>query len=232
MAFNNPSGRGNTGEFRKVFEKAGGQVVEAVVYNPNQPTYRAELEKVLAAKPEVIVTGSYQPDTTIILKEWYQTGQKVQWISPGWAITPKLIEALGREVVEGILVVQSIAATDSETFKRLAAEYQRLTGQELAANPYAAMTYDMVQVLALAIEAARSAEPGAFAQKIRAVANPPGKPVYGFAEGAAELRRGGDINYEGASNKLDFDEHGDSRPNFGVYEVRGGQRVQIDTVRF
>jgi len=78
MAFNNASGIGNTEGFAKAWKAKGGEVVESVVYEPNQASYRSELMKVLAANPDVIVTGSYIADTTIILREWFQTGQPVQ----------------------------------------------------------------------------------------------------------------------------------------------------------
>ena len=106
MAFNNASGIGNTEGFRKAWEAKGGKVVESVVYEPNQPSYRSELQKVLAANPDVIVTGSYLADTTIIMREWYQTGQHVKWIMPGWAASPDLVKALGAEVVEGVISVE------------------------------------------------------------------------------------------------------------------------------
>ncbi len=59
MAFNNASGIGNTQGFKKAWEAKGNQIVAEVVYEPNQPSYRAELQRVLAARPDVIVMGSF-----------------------------------------------------------------------------------------------------------------------------------------------------------------------------
>ena len=56
----------NTTGFKRAWEAKGNQVVAEVVYEPNQPSYRAELQRVLAAKPDVVVMGSFLPDTTII----------------------------------------------------------------------------------------------------------------------------------------------------------------------
>jgi len=53
------------------------------------------------------------------------------------------------------------------------------------------MAYDMVTVLALAIEAAGPGAPlAAINAKLRAVANPPGTKVFSFAEGKAALKAG------------------------------------------
>ena len=225
MAFNNASGIGNTEGFRKAWEKKGGKVVEAVVYEPNQSSYRSELQKVLAAKPDVIVTGSYIADTTIILREWYQTGDTQKWIIPGWAANSDLIKAIGPEVAEGIISVESVSNEGSDAFKAYDAAYQKAMSAPGLGNAYAAMAWDMVIVLALAIEAAGKADTAAINAKIREIANPPGKAVATFAEGKAALKVG-KINYEGASSALDFDQFGDVTPDFSMSAIEKGQIVR------
>lgn len=223
MAFNNASGIGNTDGFRRAWEGKGNRVLEHVVYEPNRPSYRSELQRVLAARPDVIVMGSFLPDTTIILREWFQTGQPVKWIIPGWAANPQLVQALGNEVVEGVISVDTVSNEGGQAFARFDREYRRTMNQPGGNNVYAAMTYDMVITLALAMEAAGpNADTAAINAKIREVANPGGTQVTSFAEGKEALRRG-KINYEGASSVLDFDEFGDVTPDFGVFFIERGQ---------
>jgi branched-chain amino acid transport system substrate-binding protein len=97
-----------------------------------------------------------------------------------------------------------------------------VTGQSGQSNIFAAMTWDMVTCLALAIEAANSSETAAINAKIREVSNPDGQQVYTFAEGKEALKKG-KINYEGASSVLDFDQYGDVTPDFGVFFIEGGK---------
>ncbi|QEL21466.1 amino acid ABC transporter substrate-binding protein [Bosea sp. F3-2] len=222
MAFNNASGIGNTEGFRKAWEAKGNKVVESVVYEPNQASYRSELQKILAANPDVIVTGSYLSDTTIIMREWFQTGQPVKWIIPGWAANPDLVKATGPEVVEGVISVDSISNETAPSFKAYAEVYEKTTGQSGQSNIFSAMTWDMVHALALAIEAAGSTETAAINAKIREVSNPDGTKVYSYAEGKDALKKG-KINYEGASSVLDFDQYGDVSPSFGVFFIEGGK---------
>ena len=222
MAFNNASGIGNTEGFRKAWEAKGHKVVESVVYEPSQPTYRSELQKVLAANPDVIVTGSYLADTTIIMREWYQSGEPVKWVMPGWAASPDLVKAVGPDVVEGVISVDSVSNENAPSYKAYDEAYRKATGQPGQSNVYAAMTWDMVHALALAIEAANSTDTAAITAKIREVSNPAGQQVYTYAEAKEALKKG-KINFEGASSVLDFDQYGDVTPDFGVFFIEGGQ---------
>ncbi|MEP7063055.1 MAG: ABC transporter substrate-binding protein [Betaproteobacteria bacterium] len=231
MAFNNASGIGNAEGFKKAWEKKGGKVVAGVVYEPNRPSYRTELQQVLAQKPDVIVTGSYLPDSTIILREWYQSGQPTQWIMPGWAANPDLVKAVGNEVVEGLISVDSVSNENAQSYKAYGAAYQKAAGKEGSTNVYAAMTWDMVMCLALAMEAAgRGATVAQINAKIRDVANPEGTKVYTFAEGKKLLGEKKKINYEGASSRLDFDQYGDVTPDFGMFVIEKGVLVRRDVI--
>ena len=231
MAFNNASGIGNAEGFKKAWEKRGGKVVAGVVYEPNRPSYRTELQQVLAAKPDVIVTGSYLPDSTIILREWYQSGQDVKWIMPGWAANPDLVKALGNEVVEGLISVDSVSNESAASYKHFDTVFNAATGKGASTNVYAAMCYDMVVCIALAMEAAGANTTVVQVNaKIRDIANPDGAKVHTFAEGKKLLAEKKKINYEGASGRLDFDAFGDVTPDFGVYVIEKGQLVRRDVV--
>ncbi|MDX8469730.1 ABC transporter substrate-binding protein [Mesorhizobium sp. VK23B] len=223
MAFNNASGVGTVEGFRKAWAKKGGEIVEAVVYEPNQPSYRSELQKILSVKPDVIVAGSYLADTTIILREWFQTGETQKWILPGWAANADLVRAVGADVTEGLLVVNSVSNETSSAFMSYDAAYRKAMNQSGADNVYAAMAWDMVVVLALAIEAAGpNAEIAAINAKIKEVTNPPGAMVSSFAEGKNALKVG-KINYEGASSSVDFSATSDLIPDFDLSVIADGK---------
>lgn len=231
MAFNNASGRGNTDGFIKAWEAKGGKVLANVVYEPNRTSYRSELQQVLATNPDVIVMGSYLPDTTIILREWFQSGAENAWIIPGWAANPELVQALGKEATDGLIAVDTVSNSDAESYKDLSERYRQATGEALADNVYAAMTYDMVISLALAAhKAGADATPQQISDQIRAVSNPEGEKVFSYEQGKKLLDEGKDINYEGASSRLDFDEYGDSNPDFGVYVIKDGKFDRVDTI--
>lgn len=231
MAFNNPSGLGNTQEFARNFREAGGEVVAEVVYNPEQASYRGELEQALSPEPEVVVMGSYLPDTTIILKEWFQLfGDDVAWIAPAWAVNQDLIDSLGANVVEGVYAVDAVPNLDSPAFERFKEAFTAATGNDPSANPYAGMVYDQAIVLGLAMAAADSTDPMVVKDFIREVSGPPGVVVHSFEEGLQALQAGEEIDYDGASSAIDFDAAGDVRPDFGLYRVQDGALERIEII--
>ena len=194
MAFNNASGLGNVEGFTRVWEKRGGKVAAHVTYEPNRPSYRSELQKILAAKPD-------------------------------------LVKALGAEVCEGIISVDTVSNEKSASYAQFDAAFTKATGKAASTNIYAAMAYDMVISLALAMEAAGpKATVEQVNAKMRDVSNAPGTAVSTFAEGKAQLAKKAKVNYEGASSKLDFDKAGDVTPDFGVFIIEKGQLVRRDVV--
>lgn len=224
LAFNNPSGITLGAEFKRVFEAAGGKC-EVIVYNPNQPSYRAELTRALAGKPEVIALGSYLPDTTILLKEWYVMDEPVNWIGPIWAVSPALVDAVGPDAAEGIVSIGAVPNMDSPAYDRFRTRYEAEMKQQVLANPFAAMAYDMLVTCALAMEAAKSSDAEQFRKKIRDVSSPPGKKVYEIEEALKLIRAGETIDYEGVGGNMDFDETGEARPYFASWKAEKGQLV-------
>src|SRR4051794_39417352 len=224
MAFNNDVQIASTNIFKAEWEKRRGKIASSVVYEPNRTSYAAELQKVLAAKPDFLVVSGYVPDTTIILREAYEAGNTTKIVIPGWAFGPSLASALGNEVLESLIVFDSVPDANGPAFATFDAGYKAAMGTSGVSNVYAAMCYDMVIVLALALQkAGPSAGNDQVAAAIREIAGPSGQTISSFAEGKAALKAGQKINYEGASGPLDFDESGDAISVFGVNVIHGGK---------
>jgi branched-chain amino acid transport system substrate-binding protein len=226
LALNNAAGLAQKEGFETTWKQLGGTPVEVVVYEPKRASYRSELQQILAAKPDVIVTGSYSNDMTILVREWFQTGIDAKFIAPAWAANKKMRDAVGAEASEGIHTIFGTSNLGSPAFEYFEKKYMAATGKSAEANKYAAMTWDMVNVLALAAEAAGpGADRMAVNAKIREVANAPGAVVTNFAEGKAALKKG-PINYEGAGTRAEFDQNGDDDPNvFAWNTIKSGNEV-------
>ncbi|KAB0266771.1 ABC transporter substrate-binding protein [Microvirga brassicacearum] len=229
MAFNNSTFVGQANHFKESWEAKGGKVSAFVIYEPNQSSYRTELSRVLATKPDVISLSAYRPDATIILKEWCQSGQDCKFIMPGWTANEDLVKALGKEATEGIISISNVAASQSPAYKRFAAAFKKVANRE--PDIFAAQSYDMVITLALAIEATgASADVLAINGKIPSITSGNGQAVTSFTEGRDALRNGKPVNYNGASSRLDFGKHGETVPDFGVFDIQDGNLVLKETI--
>ena len=223
MAFNNDVQIASTSIFRTAWGKTGNKLAGSVVYEPSRTSYNAELQQVLAGKPDLIVVSGYVPDITIILREAFEAGNTAPIVIPGWAWGPAVQKALGPEVLEGLIVFDSVPDSEGAAFKTFDAAYRAATGNPGVSNVYASMCYDMATVLALAMQkAGADADNAAIAAAVIEIAGPPGQKVTSFAEGKAALKAGQKINYEGASGPLDFDANGDAISVFGVNQFKKG----------
>jgi branched-chain amino acid transport system substrate-binding protein len=213
--------------FQKAFEERGGKVIEAVMYNPDQSSYRGELARAFASKPEVVLLASYTPDASVLVKDWFRTGYGGRLMLPGFAANPRFISNVGAEAAEGILVVEAAPAPDSPAFKA----FQKLMAkQDLFL--YSSQTFDQLILVCLAMQAAGEATGDGIRRTMRRVANPPGTIVSSAVDGLAALKRGEDIDYDGASGPCDFDENGDLlTKSFYVFEIRRGQLEQVELLK-
>ena len=89
-------------------------------------------------------------------------------------------------------------------------------------------TYDAAVVIALAAaKAGEGADSEAIRDALRSVSNPPGEivgpGVEGIMRALALIADGEDLNYEGASGAVDFDENGDVAGTIEIWKVEGGE---------
>ena len=213
--------------FKKRVEAGGATVVEYLIYEANKPSYRSELTKVLASKPEHIMLLGYTPDMIVIFKELFRMGYNGGILGPGFAINQKLVDNVGAEVAEGIYILDPGTDPQSPAYKNLV----RLMGTT-GVDSYTAQTYDHINLVALSLWAGKVYTGTGIRDHLRTISNPPGIEVGSFQEGMKLLKEGKKINYQGASGACDFDEKGDilSRP-FSYSQVKSGKIVSIGWIK-
>jgi branched-chain amino acid transport system substrate-binding protein len=138
------------------------------------------------------------------------------------------VKNVGKEVAEGIEHVQPISPLDRPEYK---AFVKALGAPDGTVFPFAALQYDAINVLAVAIEKAKSADPVEFAREIIRVTNGPGTKVATGVEALALVRKGEAIDFTGAGQDLKFDARGEliGRP-FLHQVIRDGKDVIVGTV--
>ncbi len=230
MGINNDFTTSMIGTFRENFEKEGGKVVnEPFLYNPNQSSYRAEVGRLIEKNPPAVFIPSYVNDFTAIYRELYRTGYKGRVLTTSLATGPQFKNAVG-VAADGILHGFPVPPLGKDAYDA----YLRFVGVEpngQVQKPFGCAGYDQINVLLLAIARAGSIEVDAVRKAIPVIANGPGERVTTFAEGAAKLKAGVAINYDGASSSVDFKEDGSLKSrDFELYEIKDGKDVSIERI--
>lgn len=231
LALNNPFALAVRDSFNDEWSRLHMPASTIVVYNPGASSYAGEVQKALADKPDLLVVAGYTPDASIIVKEWYASDVKTHLIGPGFAFNDTLVKNVGAAAANGLLAVDGVPPVGTPGFKAFASAYHTATGADLA-DPlsfWPAQVHDQVNILSLAIEAAKSTKGDDVAAKVRDIADPPGTEVYDYASGVKLLRQGKKINYQGASGPCDFDESHNIVTDFAVWEISGSKRTQVAT---
>ncbi len=230
MGINNDFTTSMIKTFREALEAGGGKVInEPFLYNANQPSYRAEVERLIKGSPPAIFIASYVNDFTAVYREIYRAGYKGQVITTSLATGPKFKEVIG-EAANGILHGFPVPPVGKDSYNA----YLRFVGKEpngQVQNPFGCAGFDQINVLLLGIESAKTTKPDELKQHVRKVANGPGDRVTTFAEGVAALKAGKSINYDGASSSVDFKPNGSlvSR-DFELYEIKAGKDVSVERI--
>lgn len=224
IVINNPYGVGFEDVFVKAFEADGGKVLEKVRYDPSQTVFDSEVQKIAEGKPEFIMMVSYPETGSLILRTAYEKGvlKSLPWLLSEGLKADNLAGLVGNDAegnyiaagMQGLAPDQDAGGKAYEAFKSL---YQAEYGREPAI--YCTNSYDALAVVALAIEQARNATGRDIADNIRSIANPPGIEVSDLGEALSLIREGKDINYQGTSGDITFDENGDVSGSFTLWTI-------------
>ena len=210
---------------RTRLEDAGIELTDYVIYNPGQPSYQAELISVLASEPDAIYLAGGQESGVTVIKEATAGGFEGEWLFTADLAVPEIFDAAGAELLNGRAYVEFADADSSlPEYKAFEALHTEATGEE--PGPFAANSFDMVNLVALALEASGECSGAGINSTIRDVADG-GETVSSFSGGKAALAEGRDINYEGASGPLVFDESGTVSGSYTIQAAQDGQWVSV-----
>lgn len=220
--------------FLKTIQDGGATIVSNVEFKPDQPSYRAEIEKVFAPNPDAVFVPGYVNQFTSIAKEIYRGGYKSKIVSltiaaaAGIDGSSAFVKNVGKDVAEGIEHVQPISPLDRPEYK---AFVKAMGAPDGTVFPFAALQYDAINILAAAIEKAKSSDPVQFAKQIVPITNGPGNKVAKGTEALELIKRNEPIDFTGAGQDLRFDERGEllGRP-FLHQVIRDGKDVIVGTV--
>jgi ABC-type branched-subunit amino acid transport system substrate-binding protein len=231
-ARNDLYGTGFADSLEAELEERGATVAEKIVYDPEQPSYNSEASQLTSGDPDNFVIIDFPETFAKLGPALARTGNwepSQTFITDGLSSTD-LTELVGPEGTDGMLGTApgAFSGNAPDAFDRL---YTQAPGP--ARNLFDAPVFDNVILCYLAAVAAGSTDGEAIAESIVAVTGP-GGAKYTFEQlpqAIEALEEGKDIDYEGASGPIDWDESGDlSRYIYDISEFKGDELVKLDTV--
>ena len=225
---------------RKLFvdewRRLGGQIGVNIAWNPAQPNFDTEAQQLADGDPDGWVIIDF-PDT--FAKFAPPLVRSGNWDPAKTLMTEALrntdvLSKIG-DPVKG-LGGTAASAAGGPAGKSFAAYWKR---NVKGAKPYTGFegtAVDAANVAFLAAVKACSASPARIKANLRAVSARPGQKVNYLTLGQAvrTLRRGGDVDYEGAFSPVDFDQNGDiGSAVFEIWRYDGGEKIStLRTVTF
>jgi branched-chain amino acid transport system substrate-binding protein len=224
--------------------KAGMSLVDNETLDLHATTFRTEASKIVAAHPDVILTEALGSTAASFLSEVKQLngGTMIPIIGTSASIDPawytSVVGAIGAPTlassfVADNLVVESSGPAYQVYSKNLLAEKGKVgdTGNfnTYLTAPGAVHLYDGINLAALSMIAANSTDPKVYRPFIEKIGNgtPGATLVTSFADGAAALKAGKSIRYEGPGGPTAFDSFHDSTGLFEVDTYDGTGQVKV-----
>jgi ABC-type branched-subunit amino acid transport system substrate-binding protein len=230
---------------RTEFSKLQHKLVADVTLAPGQSSYRTEIAKIIAAKPDAIISEMDPQSAATFLSEYQQLAGHLpvilgtqrtsnsDWIQAvlggiGQASFAKYIKAItpyvpptspSHTVYANWLLKQGGKVKDPSQYLQ---------------HPYAIADYDAINITALAMVEAKSTAPTAYNKFIIKVTAPtPGAvQVHSYAEGLAALKAGKQIQYLGAGGTLPFNQYHSAERAFSYdnYDPAGKSMTPVTVI--
>lgn len=208
--------------FQSQVSTSGTKLVDSLIYNPEQPSYRAEVERVFGKRPDAVFCFGLLPDFASIMKEVYRGGFNSQVVALSVAADAegKFVAAVGEKAAEGVRHFQPMPDTSAPAYL----DFLKLMGAPSnKVMLFPPNTHDQIAIAAMAMEKAQSPIAADWAKHIAVVANGPGQEVSDVNEALKLIRAGRPVNFQGAGSTCQFTGSGDQLDRgMGQWVIRKG----------
>ncbi len=186
---------------------------------------------------QALVLLTFATEAKIILQEALDSGVYDQFLFGDALRTASLAEAVGGGRLAGMYGTVSGPSLENGPSRMWNEAFRSEYGRDTEAT-YVKETYDAAIAIAFAAEAAGDAEGTAIRNALRSIGSAPGEQVLPGPEGIARalsiIRDGGDVDYEGGSVSMDWDEFGDlQRGSLGIWRFTAdGDIEDVDEIAY
>jgi len=213
---NNDYGQGLNDAFVENYEGDGGEVFEQSAFEAEQPSYDSELESVLADEPDLLYIVGYPDSGEQIFRDFYENhdpDDTVVMVADGMQ-SHDLPGDVDNPMTNVVGTAPAAEGPGRDTFDALFED-------EFGSSPgvFTAQAYDATAIHILAQLRAGELSGPAISEQVREVANPGGEVVTPdtLADGLDMAAAGDEIEYQGASSAVEFDDNGDLAA--GVFDL-------------
>jgi ABC-type branched-subunit amino acid transport system substrate-binding protein len=231
MYVNNSYGQALSQSFAGAFEERGGTVSQQVAFQKEQSSYSSQLETALNGGPDMLVVIGYPASGVQLFRDYYSdfaSGEDI--VVTDGLIANDLPDNVDNDMGNVTGTAPKASGPGRDAFDSL---YQDEYGR--APGVFNAQAYDATAVCLLAnIYAGENSGTG-IRDNLRRAANPDGEEFGpdSLAEAFEAAAAGDEINYQGASSSVNFDENGDmAAVSYGIYAVEDRDFVETDSVQF
>ena len=228
------SSQGTAPTVESGFKKAGGTLTDVANVALGQTSYRSEVTKLVAGHPQALFIEADPQTSATLLSELTQLSHPIPIIGTDGTTQPPWQKAVAQAIGQSTMAkfyrgAQPFAPTSG------VAHAIWLTGLHSAASgvskpiaqwendSFAEAAWDSVNLMALAMEMAKSSRPVVYTPFIRKVANGGAGAtiVHSFAQGKAAILAHKAITYVGATGPITFDQYQNSPGAFEVVKADG-----------
>ncbi|QLD89316.1 ABC transporter substrate-binding protein [Natronomonas salina] len=220
---NNDYGQSLTDAFVDAWD---GDVAYNNSHDQEQSSYASVMSELNSSGADAWLFITYQAEFTSMMNEAYSSGYEGQFYGADSAQGQTVLEDTPEGVMDGMKITVPSAPVEQENYKEFAAAFE----EEFDTTPtaWAAYAYDCVVTAALSIQAADEFSGAALQETVREVTRPEGEQVTTFEAASDILADGGgpgDVDYQGVSGPIDFDENGDPVGYLQILEVQDHEYV-------
>ncbi|MCA2222620.1 ABC transporter substrate-binding protein [Nonomuraea sp. NEAU-L178] len=229
LAMQDSYGTGLADQVAKTVGDGGAEVVERVDYDPKAADFSADVAKIKAKNPKAIVLIGFE-ETAKVIQELVKQGMpasKHKWYMVDGNTSNTNYVKMPKGTLKGVKGTIPGAAAP-EDFK----------GKLMAVNPkledfsYAPESYDAMNLIALAAEAAKSDAGVDIGAKLAEVSKG-GEKCNNFKSCVDLLKAGKDIDYDGVSGPVEFNEAGDPAvATIGIYEYGADNKYPTKALEY
>ena len=224
---NTDFGQDMTRFVRLALPKLGGDIAVEVPYTDNQPSYRAEVTKALAEKPESLLLIGFPKDAVTIVREWLSLGGTQKIALNNSMRVKDFVDGVGARFLNESFGMDNaqVAGPTVDAFNKAFEEKYKYDSK----GPGVHTQYDAMMVLGLAMNIAKDLSGPSIKDAVRQVHAAGGATVGTwpdeFKKAIELIKAGKPIKYHGATGPIEFDANGDVTGPALVWKIVNGEIV-------